>query len=98
MTMKLARTSLARLDLVEIWNFIADDNINAADKHLDKIESSLKILADNPNAGRARLELGKDMRSFPIGNYMLFYRTIANKIELVRVLSSYRDIQSSDMN
>jgi toxin ParE1/3/4 len=98
MTLKLTRTGLARLDLVEIWSFIADDNINAADKHLDKIESSLKILSDDPNAGRARPELGKDMRSFPIGNYMPFYRTLANEIELVRVLSSYRNIQIADIN
>lgn len=51
------------------------------------------MLRDNPLAGRARPELATKLRSFPVGNYVLFYRPLADGIDLTRVLSSYQDIQ-----
>nr|WP_148663558.1 type II toxin-antitoxin system RelE/ParE family toxin [Bosea vaviloviae] len=38
-----------------------------------------------------------NIRSFPVGNYVLFYRPLADGIELVRVLSGYQDIQPEDV-
>jgi toxin ParE1/3/4 len=56
------------------------------------------MLRDNPMAGRKRPELATEIRSFPVGNYMLFYRAIAAGIELARVRSGYLDIQPEDMD
>lgn len=55
------------------------------------------MLRDNPLAGRARPELAADMRSFPVSNIVLFYRPLIDGIVLVRVLSSYQDIQPDDV-
>ena len=93
MTSKIQRTPLARFDLVDIWQFIADDSEAAADRVLDQIEATLRMLRDNPKAGRARPELADGVRSFPAGNYVLFYRETREGITLVRALSGYRDIQ-----
>ena len=41
---------------------------------LDKIDAKLKFLAQHPLAGEARPELAADVRSFPVGNYVIFYR------------------------
>lgn len=90
---RIRRSPQARRDLIEIWQFIADDSETAADRFLDRIEKVLAMLRDNPLAGRARPELAAAIRSFPVGNYVLFYRTVDDGIELVRALSSYRDIQ-----
>lgn len=65
---RILRSPRARLDIIEIWGFIADDNEAAADAVLDKIEHALSILRDNPLAGRARPELARDIRSFVVGN------------------------------
>ncbi len=92
------RTPLARLDLIEIWQFIADDNETAADRLLDRFETTLKMIADNPKAGRARPELADHIRSFPVGNYILFYRLTDLGIDLVRVRSAYLDIQPDDVD
>ena len=54
------------------------------------------MLSEHRHAGRARPELGEEVRSFPIGNYVVFYKPLAAGIELVRVLSGYRDIDESD--
>jgi hypothetical protein len=37
---KIIRSPLARRDLIDIWQFIADDNETAADRQLDRIENS----------------------------------------------------------
>jgi toxin ParE1/3/4 len=98
MANRLIRSPLARLDLIEIWQFLADNNEAAADRFLDRIEHSLLALRDNPLAGRARPELTSDIRSFAVGNYILFYRPLADGIELVRVLNGYQDIQPEDVD
>jgi toxin ParE1/3/4 len=43
--------------------------------------------------GRQRPELAPGLRSFPIGNYVLFYLPLPNGIDLVRVRSRYLDIE-----
>ncbi len=48
--------------------------------------------------GRARPELAVDLRGFPVGNYVLFYRPMADGVELVRALNGHRDIQADDMD
>ncbi|PWB82949.1 MAG: type II toxin-antitoxin system RelE/ParE family toxin [Methylocystaceae bacterium] len=94
----IVRTPRARLDLIEIWRFVADDSPAAADRLLDRIEKALAMLRDNPRAGRTRPELAPGVRSLPVGNYVLFYRLAEDVIELVRVRSGYMDIRSDDMD
>jgi toxin ParE1/3/4 len=97
MNRKIVLSPQARRDLIEIWNYIAEDNESAADKILDRIEDVLRMLKDNPNAGRSRPELAPELRSFPIVNYILFFRPNESGIELVRVLSARLDIQPDDL-
>jgi toxin ParE1/3/4 len=92
MARKILRRPQARLDLIEIWGFIADDNEAAADRMLDRFERTLQMLRDRPKVGRERPELAPRLRSFPVGNYILFYLPLADGIDLVRVLSGYLDI------
>ncbi len=40
-----------------------------------------------------RPELGEGIRSFPSGNYVIFYRTVEGGIEIMRVLHGARDIE-----
>jgi len=42
--------------------------------------------------GRARPELGHGLRSFVVGQYVVFYRPSTKGIEIVRVLHGARDI------
>ena len=41
----------ARLDLLEIWNYIAEDNPNAADNLLDLINEKCNLLNENTGLG-----------------------------------------------
>ncbi len=82
----------ARSDLDSIWDYIADDNIPAADGLLHKVHEKLRLLAEAPGVGRPRDELAPGLRSLPVGNYLLFYRVIREGIEVVRVLHGARNL------
>ncbi len=84
-------------DLNSIWDFIANDNPAAADQVLDRIGEVLDMLIQHPLAGRQRPELAPGLRSFPAGNYIVFYLPLAGGIEVVRILSGYLDVSPEDM-
>jgi toxin ParE1/3/4 len=98
MAREIVRRPQAHFDLIEIWGFIAADSEAAADRMLDRIDEVLRMLRDRPLAGRARPELAPDLRSFPVGSYVLFYLPQPNGIDLVRVRSGYLDIGPDDFN
>lgn len=85
----------AKADLVEIWDYIADDSENRADAFIETVNQKLTVLAERPNIGRARDELGKNIRSFPVGRYVIFYMPIQGGIDVVRVLHGARDLDIS---
>ena len=91
---KVLRKPQAEADLIEIWTYIAQDSLTRADKLLDEIDEKSQMLAQSPFIGKTRDELGPTIRSFPIGNYVLFYQPIEDGIEIIRVLHGARDIEA----
>ena len=87
----------ADLDLDSIWNFIAADDIRAAERQIDRIGKVFQMLVENPLAGRERPELRKELRSFPVGSYMIFYTAVSDGVEIIRVMNSRQDIDPDDM-
>ena len=55
------------------------------------------MLLTMPLAGRIRHEFGKDLRRFPVGSYMIFYKATARGIEVARVMSGRQDIDADDV-
>jgi toxin ParE1/3/4 len=94
---EIFRRPQSRDDLIEIWHHIAEDNEAAADRLLDRLDGALRMLSEQPRAGLSRPELAPGLRSFPVGNYVLFYLPLDGGIELVRVLSRYLDIRADDL-
>ena len=95
--MAVSKRATAEDDLIAIWLHIAAEDDAAADRLLDRIESALQLLATHNLAGRARRELGDQIRSFVVGNYGLYYSVTDHGIELCRVLHGARDIGLADM-
>ncbi len=71
--LRLSIKPRARADMLEIWTYIAVDSERAAEKMLRRIGDTLEILALQPGLGRRRAELGQSLRSFRVGNYVVFY-------------------------
>lgn len=84
----------AKTDLLEIWGFIAEDSENRADSFIETISKKLSLLAEKPTIGRTRDELGENIRSFPIGRYIVFYQATADGINVVRILHAARDLET----
>ena len=82
----------AGFDLIEIWDYIAEDSETRADAFIDAIDRKFLVLSERPNMGRPRDELAEGLRSFPIGRYVIFYRPILDGVEIVRVLHGARDL------
>ena len=82
----------------DIWQFIAADDIAAADRLLDRIGDIFRLLTDNPKAGRLRSELAPHIRSWAVGNYVVFYAVQSDGVDVVRVLHGARDITTDDLN
>ena len=61
----------ARDDLLEIWRHIARDSVAAAERQLDRLETAIGRLADFPDIGLARIDLGKDLRMLRVDRYAI---------------------------
>jgi toxin ParE1/3/4 len=84
----------ARLDLKDIVRYITRFNPTAARRLKASIQQQCKRLADYPNIGRNREQLLSGLRSFPVEDYLIFYRQIPNGVEIVRIVSGYRDLEA----
>ena len=82
----------ADLDLFEIWDYIAGDSFKQADKMSAEFNRVFLLLAQNPEMGRTRDELKEELRSFAVGNYIIFYQSLQEGIQVVRVLHGAMDI------
>ena len=89
------RTPQADSDLDDIWYYIAtrSGSIEIADHLIDSIIDRFRLLARNPNIGRARDEdLRPGLRTFPVGQYVIVYRIEDEDVLILRVLRGSRDI------
>lgn len=85
----------ASRDIEQIIDRIADNqDLDAADRWLQKVNAKCQTIANFPSMGRSRNELAPSLRSLPIDDYLIFYRAIDNGVEIVRVVSGYRDLEA----
>ena len=84
----------ARTDLLEIHDFVATDSIRAAARLVDRLEETCQSLAKHPELGERRDDLAPSLRCFSVDNYAIFYRRVADGIEIVRVVSGARDLEA----
>lgn len=84
---------LAEEDLEEIWSFVAERDVEAADRLIDEIIGRFDHLLAYPAAGRARHDLLVNLRSLPVKRYVIFYQPTEDGVEIFRVLHGSRDVQ-----
>lgn len=88
-------SSEARADLDGIWDYIAERaGIDTAEAFIWKFCETFSSLASSPAAGVAVPDLSPGLRNglrkFPMGNYLIYYRTRRGKTLIVRVLHGKR--------
>jgi toxin ParE1/3/4 len=93
MRFQIQFAEIAKQDLRDIWRGLAEySGLDFADRTLANIESKFRLLAQFPSFGRSRDELLVGLRSYPAGDFVIFYRILETTVEVVRVLHGRRDI------
>jgi toxin ParE1/3/4 len=83
----------ADLDLDEIWEYIAQDNVDTADRWIGKLFDAFDALALNPGMGHTRNDLTSyPVLFWPVDAYLIIYRVQRQSIEIVAVSQGARDI------
>ena len=95
MAHRLAPEAEAELD--DLWYYIATEShsIEIADRAVDSITDRFFLLATCPHVGRRRdSDLLPDLRSFPVGEYVIIYRVEAEDVLILRVIRGSRDLEA----
>ncbi len=83
----------AELDLDSIWEYIAQDNLDAADRWIGRLFEAFEALAKTPGMGHRREDLTASAVLFwPVGAYLILYRARDAWVEIVAVTQGARDI------
>ena len=84
----------AREDLFDIWEYIAADSVDAADRILDRIESDIFKLAEMPGMGHQRADVEDPRFLFwSVGPYVIVYRYTRRTLYVTRVVHGARDFR-----
>jgi toxin ParE1/3/4 len=84
----------AAMDLCDNAEYIARDKPDAAYRWVEAIEETCERLALNPEMGERRYirNLGH-CRSFTCGKYVIFFRGVADGVEIIRIVRGDRDVE-----
>ena len=83
----------AELDLDAIWEYVAQDNVEAADRWIAKLFDAFQSLAQAPGMGHKRGDLTAfPILFWPVGAYLFLYRVDNERIDIVAVTQDARDI------
>ena len=83
----------AELDLDAIWEYIAEDNIDAADRWIARLFDAFEALAAMPGMGHARLDLTSlPVLFWPVAAYLIVYRIQGEEVQIVAITQGARDI------
>ncbi|HTI69523.1 MAG TPA: type II toxin-antitoxin system RelE/ParE family toxin [Candidatus Limnocylindria bacterium] len=87
-------------ELWSIWQFIAQDNPDAATRVVEAAFDTFQKLAANPTLGKARrfktprLKHVRFWRVTGFENYLIFYLPIPKGVQVLHVYHGARDIES----
>lgn len=92
---KYKLTLAAEGGLRVIWEYISQDNPQAADGVLDACFDAFEMIAEHPFIGHLREDLtGKPVRFWPVSRYIIVYDPYAVPLRILRVCSGYQDIMA----
>ncbi|HVS70688.1 MAG TPA: type II toxin-antitoxin system RelE/ParE family toxin [Phycisphaerae bacterium] len=92
--MRVELTEAALTDLDEIYNYIARDSIQAAEKVLADLKSAMQRLGDLPGMGHERKDVkNPHYRFWRVYSYMAAYVVRGDVVYIVRIVHGSRDVE-----
>lgn len=80
----------AEADIEAIALYIAEDSPAAAQRWFEEMYDMCRRIGEMPGIGVARPDIRPELRTFPVGNYLILYRQIEGGAEIVRVIHGAR--------
>jgi toxin ParE1/3/4 len=86
----------AEADVLEIWDFIADDDSEAAaDRVIARIFEECEKLGDMPGLGHRRENLlSRQYRFWRVWSYLIVYRWQITPIQIIAIVHGARDLNA----
>ena len=96
--MRIIWSKESLVKLIEIEEFIAEDNIENATRFTDLLISRSSLIEDNPEIGRVVPKFSDpDIRELIIKGYRLVYRIKDDRIDILTVFEGHRHIRKSEI-
>ena len=84
----------ARADLQEIWRYSADRWGNSqADRYVLGLHRAIETVANDPDRARSCDHIRAGYRKYSAAAHVLFFRSITDGIEVVRILHQRMDFE-----
>lgn len=91
--MRYRLSKSAENDLLEIWDYtVRTWGETQAEKYLKRLEARFFDLADEPNKGRPRHDIGLEYLSYHEARHLIFYRPHEKGIAIARILHERMDL------
>jgi toxin ParE1/3/4 len=84
----------ARIDPANISDHIAQDDVSAAEKLLDRFHETFRFLAMNALSGERCPDLGPKLRQFWLGSYVIVFKPRSSGIAVTNVIHGARDLKA----
>jgi len=92
---KLRIAPLASADLDAIWNYIAADSPEAADRVENDLHTAMRLLAEFPGIGHTLPDVDRPgYRFWRVHSYLIAYRVEVTTLIVVRVVHGSRELRA----
>jgi len=81
-------------DITEIADYITSQSGLAQGEYfLAKLDEKFAHIARFPKLGRQRDDIFPGVKSLSVDNYLVFYTATPSRVDILRVVSGYRDLK-----
>lgn len=87
-------TDEAIQDLEDVYNYMSAFSLDAANRFVDAFGEKCETVAKFPNMGKSYEEFSQQLRGVILDKYIIFYRPVESGIEVIRVVSGYRNLEA----
>ncbi len=90
----IAQSPQAEQDLTDIWIYTAEEwSLAQADTYIDELAAGTDALSSHPEPGYSREDIRAGYRSLNVSQHIMFYKILAEEIQIIRVLHKSVDVQ-----
>lgn len=86
-------STLASQDLDEISDYFLAQSIEAGDRFVEGFQQKCTHISRYPYIGKSYGYVRPGLRGLLLMNYIIFYRVLSDNVEILRVVSGYRNLQ-----